>query len=82
MGKHGRHKPTGTSRSTSEWFTMTKTDALTENIMEDDTSRLYPFVLEDEFCISGGKERGLAGTGFTKSSLPNAANSKARPRTR
>lgn len=47
--------------------------------MDKDTSKLDPFVMEEQFCVSGGKERGLAGWRFIKPSLPNAANSIAHP---
>ena len=33
--------------------------------------------MEEQFCVSGGQERGLAGRRFIKPSLPNAANSIA-----
>lgn len=47
--------------------------------MEKDTSKLDPFVMEEQFCVSGGQERGLAGRRVTKPSLPNAANSMTHP---
>lgn len=43
--------------------------------MDRDTSTLDLFVMEEQFCVSGGQERGLAGVMFIKPSLPNAANS-------
>lgn len=47
--------------------------------MDKDTSKLDSFVMEEQFCVNGGKERGLAGRRFIKPSLPNAANSIAHP---
>lgn len=33
--------------------------------MEKDTSKLDPFVMEEQFCVNEGQERGLAGRRFT-----------------
>lgn len=43
--------------------------------MDRDTSKLDLFAMEEQFCVNGGQERGLAGGMFIKPSLPNAANS-------
>ena len=66
----------------SEQLVVTKNcyTARRVKIMEKDTSKLDPFVMEEQFCVSGGQDRGLAGRRFTKPSLPNAANSMAHPR--
>lgn len=50
--------------------------------MDKDTSKLDPFATEEQFCVNGGEETGLAGRRFIKPSLPNAANSNSTSRKR
>lgn len=46
--------------------------------MDNDISKLDPFLMDEHFCVSGGHDIGLAGRRFIKPALPNAANSIAR----
>lgn len=61
-GKARGHNETrvGAVCDNSEWFAARR-----EAFMENDTSKLDPCGTEEQFCVNGGQERGLAGEGLS-----------------